>query len=185
MLPLLIAYFLFGLFVLAIVEAKNEYDRKEFGGWIDADRDCQDTRQEVLIRQSLIPVTYDVKGCKVVTGKWQCFFTGRVFTNPRQLDIDHFVPLKEAFLSGAKDWTREDKRKYANDLEHPYALIAVAAGANRSKGAKDPAQWMPPDPKSHCEYISRWIDIKESHGLNFDAEEVRFLMTTPCKGDQP
>ena len=28
-------------------------------------------------------------------------------------------------------------------MSHPDHLIAVASGANRSKGAKDPAEWLP------------------------------------------
>ena len=37
------------------------------------------------------------------------------------------------------------KRKaFANELKDSEHLIAVAASANRSKGAKDPAEWFPP-----------------------------------------
>ena len=125
------------------LSACPKYNRKDYRHWIDEDRDCQNTRNEVLIQESLDPVTYkSSKGCKVSSGKWHGSFTGEAFTNPRQLDIDHLVPPKEAHESGAHSWSKSRKRDYANDMSHPDHLIAVASGANRSKGAKDPAEWM-------------------------------------------
>lgn len=83
------------------------YNRSDWGRWIDADHDCQDTRQEVLIRQSEVPVTFKTdKHCHVVSGKWTDPYTGEVITNASDLDIDHMVPLKEAHDSGGWQWTR-------------------------------------------------------------------------------
>lgn len=147
------------------------YDRNLYGGWIDADKDCQDTRQEVLIAESLVPVTLGARGCKVVAGRWFDPFTGRYFINPRKLDIDHFVPLAEVHRSGGTDWAPGKRVQYANDLADPKTLIAVSASANRSKGAKDPADWLPPNPEFHCEYVRLWIAIKGHWGLGMDARE--------------
>ena len=72
------------------------YNRDLYGGWIDADGDCQNTRQEVLIEESLIPVELDSRGCRVQSGEWFDPFTGQTCTNPGDLDIDHFIPLAEA-----------------------------------------------------------------------------------------
>lgn len=141
------------------------YDRKLYGGWIDADGDCQDTRQEVLIEESLVPVTLDRTGCKVMAGRWYDPFTGRTFSNPRKLDIDHFVPLAEVHRSGGTAWASAKRVQYANDLKDPKTLIAVSASANRSKGAKDPADWLPPNKDFRCEYVRLWIAIKERWGL--------------------
>jgi len=129
------------------------YDRDLYGGWIDADGDCQNTRQEVLIAESLIPVQFDSRGCRVVSGEWLDPFTGQTFTNPGDLDIDHFIPLAEAHRSGASRWIPQLRRQFANDLSWPGSLIAVSASANRSKGDRDPANWLPPNQDFHCEYV--------------------------------
>jgi len=148
------------------------YHRQDYlPRWADADGDCQDTRQEVLIAESLAPVTLDASGCHVVSGRWRDPYTGRSFTHPSRLDIDHLVPLREAHVSGAAAWPTARKRRYANDLRHPETLIAVDAGANRSKGARDPAGWLPPDRAYRCEYVSSWLRVKYQWHLDSDARE--------------
>ena len=113
--------------------------------WIDADKDCQNTRQEVLIAESLEKVTLDKKGCEVIKGKWHDAYTDKYFTYPNDLDIDHFVPLGEVDKSGGHEWPKNRKMKYANDLDDPEVLIAVDKSVNRSKGDKDPSDWLPPN----------------------------------------
>ena len=147
------------------------YDRDLYGSWIDADRDCQNTRQEVLIAESITPVQLDSRGCRVVSGTWLDPFTAQTFTNPSDLDIDHFVPLAEAHRSGADRWPPELRRQFSNDLSWPGGLIAVSASANRSKGARDPAGWMPPNESFHCEYVKNWVITKGYWGLSMDDRE--------------
>lgn len=149
------------------------YDRNLYGGWIDADGDCQDTRQEVLIAESVAPVQLDTRGCRVVSGQWLDPFTGQTFTNPGDLDIDHFIPLAEAHRSGASRWTPQLRRQFANDLVWPGSLIAVSASANRSKGDRDPAGWLPPNQDFHCEYVRSWVITKAYWGLSMDDREKR------------
>jgi len=138
--------------------------------WLDADRDCLNTRHEVLLRQSQAPVR--IADCKVVEGRWRDPYTGRIFTNPAELDIDHLVPLAEAHRSGGAAWTAGAKQRYANDLNLPQALIAVSASANRSKRDRDPANWLPPDPSYRCQYVRDWQLVKQRHGLRMDAREA-------------
>ena len=76
-------------------QCTDSSNRKLYGSWIDQDDDCQNTRNEVLIAERTVPVTLDAKGCRVISGRWQDPYTGRVFTDPRRLDIDHFIPLAE------------------------------------------------------------------------------------------
>ncbi len=147
----------------------EEYNRGDFGDWIDSDGDCINTRHEVLAQESLVPPLF--LNCKVIAGLWYDPYTGLTFTDPKKLDVDHLVPLKEAFLSGAVLWTRERKRLYANDLENPGHLIAVEARANRQKGAKDPSEWMPPNESFHCAYLLAWVGVKDAWGLSMDEVE--------------
>ena len=156
------------------------YDRDLYKHWIDADRDCQDTRQEVLISESVQPVVLDDRGCRVVSGEWLDLYTGQTFTDPSRLDIDHFIPLSEAHRSGADTWTPEQRQSFANDLTNEHSLIAVSASANRSKGDRDPANWLPPDESFQCEYIKRWGAVKEYFNLRMDATERNFLQNHPC-----
>ena len=154
------------------VPAAVPYDRDLYRHWTDEDGDCQDTRQEVLIAESLIEVTLDDRGCRVVSGEWFDPYTGQTFTDPGDLDIDHMVPLAEAHRSGADRWTAEQREAFANDLGAADSLIAVSASANRAKGARDPAEWLPPDQSYHCTYIEIWIATKDRWGLGADADEL-------------
>ena len=157
-------------------EVDAPYDRaRHYGGWIDADRDCQSTRHEVLAAESLIPPVLSQDGCKVIGGLWYGLYTARTFTNPRSLDIDHLVPLAEAHQSGGWAWDRQTRRAYANDLDNPGHLIAVHAGTNRAKGAKDPAEWLPPNEAFRCAYVAAWVAVKRKWGLTMDQVEAAVI----------
>jgi len=112
---------------------------------------------------------------RFISGKWHDPYTGRVFTGPGDLDIDHMVPLKEAHRSGAAAWPVTRKRAYANDLKHEDALIAVDLSANRSKGSRDPAEWLPPNRAFHCTYVRLWRRVKTIWGLAMDRDEVAVI----------
>ena len=156
-------------------EPMAEYDRKEWGSWRDEDNDCQDTRQEVLIRQSEVPVTFkDERECRVATGKWTCPYTGDEFTDPSKMDIDHMVPLHEAHMSGGWQWDRDKKRSYFNDLT-PGHLVATSASSNRSKGSRDPASWIPPLEEMWGGYLKAWAGVKERWKLSMDCDESEVL----------
>ncbi|MEI7743661.1 MAG: HNH endonuclease family protein [Chloroflexota bacterium] len=150
------------------------YARTRFPLWIDADGDGCTTRYEVLIAESTQPVTIGA-GCYLRGGKWYSAYDGTWTTNPSTFDIDHMVPLKEAWDSGAWRWTTARRRSYANDLGSGASLRAVSASSNRSKGDKDPAQWLPPRTGFRCTYAAQWVATKVRWGLNVDAAERRAL----------
>ena len=174
LLPILLL--IFTSTVLSASPACPAYDRKAWKHWIDADRDCQNTRHEVLIEESLTPVTFKTdKGCRVVSGSWLGSYSGDVFTDASKLDIDHLVPLKEAHESGGYAWDAARRRDYANDLSDPNTLIAVDRGLNRQKGAGDPAEWLPPNKAYQTEYAEAWVAVKRKWGLTADAKEISAL----------
>ena len=152
-----------------------DYDRSTWGRWRDENRDCQDTRQEVLAAESTEPVTWDERGCKVLSGRWECPFTGETFTNPGVLDVDHMVPLREAHYSGGYSWSKEQRVLYFNSLDHPNHLRAVSRSANRSKGSRQPHEWLPTNTAFRCQYLRDWVTIKLTWSLEQDCDEAQKL----------
>jgi hypothetical protein len=165
--------------IVAVVAVSStaiyQYSRSDYKHWIDADKDCQNTRQEVLIAETIEKVVLDEKGCNVISGKWYDPYTDKYFTNPSDLDIDHFIPLKEVDRSGGHEWPKNKKMEYANDLDDPDILIAVDKSANRSKADKDPSNWMPPNKGYACEYIKTWQKLKKKWRLEMDEKERKFI----------
>ena len=150
------------------------YDRDLFRHWIDSDRNGCNTRKEVLIAESLDPVQIG-SGCSISGGRWFSIYDNVETTDSSKFDIDHMVPLSEAWDSGAWNWNADQRKYFANDLDQPFFLIAVTASSNRSKSDRDPAEWMPPNANYHCEYVRIWIEIKRAWDLSVDQAEHDYL----------
>jgi len=154
----------------------NSYNRELFRHWSDFDSDGCDTRAEVLMLESFKNVTYtSSNGCTVATGKWFSVYDNLNITVAGTLDIDHFVPLKEAWESGASHWTSSQREAFANDLGFGPSLIAVTASTNRSKSDRDPASWLPPSSSYHCSYAKNWIRVKYRWRMSVDYSEKSAL----------
>ncbi len=151
-------------------ETRAGYDRDRFRHWVDADGDCQDTRDEVLAAESLVATG----GCDVTQGEWRSAYDGVTTEDPSVFDIDHLVPLAEAWDSGAKRWTKGTRTRFANDLRDRRSLIAVSASANRSKADRDPAEWLPE--LAVCRYLRHWVAVKLRWQLSVDRPEKRLLV---------
>ncbi|WP_331759882.1 HNH endonuclease family protein (plasmid) [Streptomyces sp. NBC_01525] len=151
-------------------ESRDGYQRTSFKHWVDADRDGCNTRAEVLIAESRTPVEMGPK-CKIVSGEWFSYYDQQHVADPKKLDIDHMVPLAEAWDSGASQWTAARRQAYANDLDASRSLVAVTAKTNRSKADQDPAQWMPPAAEARCTYLADWISTKLRWSLTVDHTE--------------
>src|SRR3990167_2596798 len=139
--------------------AQPSYRRADWRYWLEADGDCQNTRQEVLIEESLIQVTLSPDGCRVLAGQWLDPYGGEGYTDPRQLDIDHVVPLGAAHRMGGWRWSRMRKAEFANDPGAPPHLTAPTARMNRQEGDRGPATWLPPRTRSQCRYVRAWQAI--------------------------
>ena len=154
-----------------------DYDRAEWKHWTDEDGDCSDARQEVLIAESLGTVTYETdRKCRVETGRWWAPHLGHHLENPSHIDVDHHVPLKNAHLSGAWAWSAERKEEYANYLEDPDHLVAISSRHNRSKGARGPEEWAPPDNALWCDYAVDWAQVKVQWELTMTPVEAEIAM---------
>ena len=149
----------------------TSYSRDKFPHWISQGGGC-DTRQVVLKRDA----DYYSGNCPVTSGKWYSYFDGVIVYSPSGIDIDHVVPLAEAWRSGASSWTQTKRQNFANDLNGP-SLIAVTASVNRSKGDQDPSTWQPPRAGAKCAYAKMWINTKYRWGLHLQSSEKTALQT--------
>ena len=174
--------------------ASSPYAREAFGGWIDADGDGCDTREEVLIAESTTAAT--ITGRCAVTGAWASYYDEVATTEASSMDIDHLVPLAEAWRSGAASWNSAQRVAFANDTGFAPTLVAVTASLNRAKGDADPATWLPPASGARCRYTAEWVEIKYRWHLGVDAREREALaaltagcgdpaVDTPARADVP
>lgn len=154
--------------VVATESGASTYDRDAFRHWVDADGDGCDTRSEVLIEESSV-ATSRTGTCTIAAGRWVSDHDGVVFTDPSGMDIDHMVPLKEAWISGAASWSAGEREAFANDLTYFGSLVAVSASSNRSKSDQDPDSWLPG--VDRCEYVKRWVAVKWRWDLRLDSAE--------------
>jgi hypothetical protein len=149
---------------------KTGYDRDEFGSaWADVDRNGCDTRNDILKRdlsdETFKPGTRD---CVVLTGVLDDPYGGKRIEFERGQDtssdvqIDHLIPLSDAWQKGAQKWTATKRKEFAND---PLNLLAVDGPLNNQKSDSDAATWLPPRKSYRCAYIARQVDVKAKYGL--------------------
>ncbi|KAI7537154.1 hypothetical protein KC331_g11071 [Hortaea werneckii] len=143
------------------------YDRDEFHTWIAISGNCN-TREYVLRRDGVDVETSNA--CTATSGTWYSDYDGETWTSASDVDIDHIVPLKEAWVSGARLWSASQREAFANDITRPQ-LLAVTDNINQSKGDRDLAEWLPPREAYQCEYVRAWIDVKHHYDLTIDQAE--------------
>ncbi|MEU5428455.1 HNH endonuclease family protein [Streptomyces sp. NPDC020799] len=157
----------------------GSYQRGKFGaGWAKVG-DC--TTRELVLKRDKHRGTF--AKCTVTGGTWISAYDGLVLDAPGKLDIDHLVPLKDAWFSGAKGWTDAKRLQFANDMARPQ-LLAVSAQSNRSKGDRAPEEWMPPRAAYACTYVKAWTRVKTYYKLTITKEEKSKLakeLKAPCK----
>lgn len=151
-------------------ENRTGYERTKFKHWNDVDRDCQNARAEVLRAESRVRTN---SGCYISSGSWFSAYDGVTFSSASSLDIDHMIPLAEAWDSGARSWGAGRRQAFANDLTYSRSLIAVSASSNRSKGDRDPKDWLPD--RGLCTYIQNWVAVKMRWTLSVNPGEKAVL----------
>jgi hypothetical protein len=147
------------------------YSRELFPHWGTVSGTCN-TREQVLKRDGT-SVVVDAS-CAATSGRWYSPYDGATWRQASDVDIDHVVPLAEAWRSGARDWTTSRRRSFANDLTRPQ-LIAVTDNVNQEKGDQDPAAWQPPRTSYRCTYAKMWISVKHGWGLTLQQSEKTAL----------
>jgi Protein of unknown function (DUF1524) len=149
------------------------YTRDLFPHWITISGTCN-TRETVLKRDGTSVVTDS--SCAATSGRWYSPYDGATWTAASDVDIDHVVPLAEAWRSGASSWTTSRRQSFANDLTRPQ-LIAVTDNVNQAKGDQDPSTWQPPVTSYRCTYARMWIGVKYYYGLTLQSSEKSALQT--------
>jgi hypothetical protein len=149
----------------------STYDRDLFPHWITITGSCN-TREQVLKRDGTNVVVGS--NCAPTSGSWYSPYDGATWTAAADVDIDHMVPLSEAWASGAWAWTTDRRQTYANDLGGP-ELWAVTDNVNQSKGDQDPATWQPSVASFRCTYARAWVQVKWYYGLTVDGAEKSAL----------
>ncbi|MFJ8795310.1 HNH endonuclease family protein [Streptomyces sp. NPDC102462] len=152
-------------------ENRTGYSRDLFPHWITISGTCN-TRETVLKRDGSNVVTDS--SCASTSGSWYSPYDGATWYAASDVDIDHVVPLAEAWDSGASRWTTSQRQAFANDLTRPQ-LIAVTDSVNQAKGDKDPAEWMPSRTAYRCTYVRAWVQVKYYYNLSVDSAEKSAL----------
>ncbi len=162
---------------------RTGYEREEFGqAWSDdvtvefGHNGC-DTRNDIL-RRDLAPESLVLKegthDCVALSGTLHDPYSGqdiefqRGAQTSRAVQIDHVVPLADAWQKGAQQWSPEKRRDFAND---PRNLLAVDGPLNQQKGAGDAATWLPPNKGFRCEYARRIVEVKAAYEIWVTAAE--------------
>ncbi|WP_329053845.1 HNH endonuclease family protein [Amycolatopsis sp. NBC_01488] len=151
--------------------SQTGYSRDKFPHWIDQGNSCN-TRELVLKRDGTNVVTGS--DCAPTSGTWKSPYDGATWTAASDVDIDHVVPLADAWRTGASAWTTAQRQAYANDLTDPQ-LIAVTDNVNQEKGDKSPDQWKPPLTSYWCTYAKMWTAVKYKFKLTVNTAEKSAL----------
>ncbi|KAL8812121.1 MAG: hypothetical protein Q9223_001179 [Gallowayella weberi] len=158
--------------------SQTGYSRELFPHWITQSGTCN-TREIVLKRDGTSVMTDSA--CAATSGRWFSPYDGATWTAASDVDIDHVVPLSNAWKSGAASWTTSRRQAFANDLTNPQ-LIAVTDDVNQAKGDQGPETWKPAVTSYYCTYAKMWIKVKSVYSLTVTTAEKSALtsMVNSC-----
>jgi hypothetical protein len=152
---------------------KTGYDRKLFSdGWGNIGS-C-DTRNFILSRD-LTNISWRAgETCIVASGVLHDPYTGQTINFVRgvrtslKVQIDHVVPVSDAWQKGAQQISSAQRYSFYND---PLNLLAVDGPTNEAKSDSDAASWLPPNKSFRCAYVARQIAVKAKYHLWVTAAE--------------
>ncbi|WP_407549084.1 hypothetical protein QOM21_08215 [Streptomyces sp. Pv4-95] len=156
---------------VASEHSRTGYSRDLFPHWITISGACN-TRETILKRDGS-GVTTD-SSCAATSGSWYSPYDGATWSAASDVDIDHLIPLAEAWDSGAYNWTTSKRQALANDLTRPQ-LLAVTDNVNQSKGDQDPGTWWPSRTTYRCTYARAWVQVKHYYAMTIDTAEKSAL----------
>ena len=167
-------------FTITVQEAEQEPDTPYVGCPADAEtwrglRVCNERRRDGYDRDAFgtgyrsleddiiaaLPATMKANG-QVYT-PYSCIAFDITPSGTAATDIEHIVALAEAHDSGIAD---DQRRDIASDLDN---LTIADSTVNRSKGARDAAEWMPT--RHGAWFAERVIEVKLEYGLTVDPAE--------------
>ncbi|KAH6676603.1 secreted protein-like protein [Halenospora varia] len=147
------------------------YSRDLFPTWNTISGTCN-TRETVLKRDGTNVVVNSA--CASTSGSWYSVYDGATWTAASDVDIDHMVPLSNAWKSGAASWTTAQRQAFANDLTNPQ-LLAVTDNVNQAKSDSGPEDWKPPLTSFYCTYARMWVKVKSVYALTITSAEKTAL----------
>jgi hypothetical protein len=160
-----------GELTVAANGSMDGYSRDLFPTWITIEGTCN-TREEVLERDGTsVSVGSD---CYPTAGSWTSPYNDSTTSTPSKVQIDHIVPLGDAWATGAASWTTPQRQAFANDLTDPQ-LLAVDASSNESKGDRSPDEWKPADQAFWCTYAKMYTHVKFVFSLTVTSAEKSAL----------
>lgn len=151
------------------------YNRDEqFGGWLrdTSGATCLNTRGLVLVRDSVGEVTYTSSGCTVEQGEWDEPYTGRLHKLAKDIQIDHLVALKNAYMTGAHEWDNQKRCLYANYMGNQFHLLSTNGKENLKKSDHTPSGYVPPNKAYTCQFLKQWLNVKLIWSLRLTPKEV-------------
>lgn len=140
-------------------------------GWADTNENKCNTRNDIFSRDMTNVVR--AEDCQVTSGTLTDPYTGVEFNyvaDPQTDDdvqIDHVVSLRNAWVTGGQELPTDLKTTFKND---PLNLVTVLGTSKELKADRNAAQFLPTTPFA-CEYIGRQIAVKARYGLWVTTEE--------------
>ena len=106
-------------------------------------------------------------------------YSDRMKRDGEKVDIEHIVSRKDAWDSGACNWSRQERREFASDL---LEVTLADSSVNRSKSSND--TWIPPSRTNFCVLLHRILAIKKKYELTMDPKEFDYFQEhmPACEG---